>query len=407
MGLTRENYVSGESDDCSRMIKVGPFVYCGGTTATGKNHEVLFADDSYGQVKCILEKLIKTIEDAGAAREDVYQVKLYVAKEFDREKGLEAFKELFGDVKPIMTCVTIHGIGERGSLVEIELNAIIGSSTGEVWEGIKLERTNYATAAPNEVKFGYSRMVKIGPFVYIGGTTSVQPDGNVAGVGDACEQNKRVYEKLLGIMERAGASVNDIVKIKKYVTEEYFETWSEKYAYTMIPRSRVVLSRVVVDSLTRPEQIVETEIFAIIGSGQETQLPEWGSFDFRKQIRINTEGVWADFIKTGPFLISGSRHSIDSSGVLIGAGDSEKQESHVLKAIVDEMNYFGYTAEDVVKVKGYYTDSFAKLYAHKATSFYDTHLKQVKPLHTGIQVSRVGRKHEIIEIEMLAIKAQD
>lgn len=408
MELARKNYPADNDGEAfesrSKMVNVGPFVYCGGMTSLNKDGIVEFPGDSYGQVKCILEKLIALVKEAGAVKEDVYQVKLYVSKDFDREEGLRAFCELFGEIKPIMTFVTIHNMVKQGELVEIEMNAVKGSSTGEVWEGIKLERTNYATKAPNELKFGYSRMVKIGPFVYIGGTTSVQPDGHVAGVGDACEQNKSVYDKLLGIMERAGASVKDIVKIKKYVTEEYFETWREKYAYKIIPREEIVLSRVVVDSLTRPEQIVETEIFAIVGCGGEERLDEWGNLDFRKKVSIAPEAVWATFVQAGPFLVSGSRHSFDEQGALVGADDSEKQESQVLKNITRELDKFGYKPENVVKLKAYYTDEFESHYGTDEKPYIEETYKQVGPLYTGVHVSRVGRKHEILEMEMLAIK---
>ena len=43
------------------------------------------------------------------------------------------------------------------------------------------KRTNYSSGAPLEEKVGYSRMVKIDDQVFIGGTTSVQPDGSVYG----------------------------------------------------------------------------------------------------------------------------------------------------------------------------------------------------------------------------------
>ena len=48
-------------------------------------------------------------------------------------------------------------------------------------KNMKMERTNYSSGAPLEEKVGYSRMVKIGPYIKIGGTTSVQPDGTVYG----------------------------------------------------------------------------------------------------------------------------------------------------------------------------------------------------------------------------------
>ena len=405
MESERKNYSSDEAvEGQSKMVQVGPFVYCGGTTSVNAAGEVAYAGDSYGQVRSILEKLIAMISKTGAVKEDVYQVKLYVTSEFEGKEGLRAFREIFGEIKPIMTCVTVHNMFKEGHLVEIEMNAIKGSSRGETWRGIKLERTNYSAMAPNELKYGYSRMVKIGPFVYIGGTTSVQPDGSVAGVGDACEQNKKVYDKLLGIMEKAGASIRDIVKIKKYVTEEYFETWEERYAYKIIPREEIVLSRVVVDSLLRKEQIVETEIFAIVGCGEDKLLPEWGEFDFRKKVKIADEEVWASFVQAGPFLISGTRHSIDSLGALVGADDSELQESQVLKNLTEGMKYFGYEPKHMVKLKAYFTDEFEEDYGDTEIPYYEKVYKPVSPLYTGVHVKRVGRKHEIVEMEMLAMK---
>ena len=42
------------------------------------------------------------------------------------------------------------------------------------------KRVNYSSGAPLEEKVGYSRMVKVGDHIYVGGTTSVQPDGTVS-----------------------------------------------------------------------------------------------------------------------------------------------------------------------------------------------------------------------------------
>lgn len=70
---------------------------------------------------------------------------------------------------------------------------------------MEFKRTNYSSGAPLEEKVGYSRVVKAGPFVYVGGTTSVQPDGSVYGVGDAYEQAKYVLDKQVKLLKEAGA----------------------------------------------------------------------------------------------------------------------------------------------------------------------------------------------------------
>ena len=83
---------------------------------------------------------------------------------------------------------------------------------------MELKRTNYSSGAPLEEKVGYSRMVKAGPFVYIGGTTSVQPDGTVFG-DNAYDQTRYVLLKQIKLLEQLKASIteNGMTVEKEYV----------------------------------------------------------------------------------------------------------------------------------------------------------------------------------------------
>ncbi len=127
-----------------------------------------------------------------------------------------------------------------------------------------LSRTNYSSGAPLEEKVGYSRMVKLGPFVFVGGTTSVQPDGSVYGEYDAYLQTKYVLEKQVKLLEQAGAKKEDVFKIKAYITDiskgaeacrAYSEIFKEiKPLFTMVGTS----------ALNRPTQVIEIEMEAII-----------------------------------------------------------------------------------------------------------------------------------------------
>lgn len=84
---------------------------------------------------------------------------------------------------------------------------------------MELIRTNYSSGAPLEEKTGYSRMVKVGPFIYIGGTTAVQPDGTVYGEESAYEQTKYILEKLVKLLEKADSKKEEVVRIKGYATD--------------------------------------------------------------------------------------------------------------------------------------------------------------------------------------------
>ncbi|MDR1821533.1 MAG: hypothetical protein LBQ91_03745 [Oscillospiraceae bacterium] len=129
---------------------------------------------------------------------------------------------------------------------------------------MKLERKNYGSGAPLEDKAGYSRMVAVGPFVKIGGTTSVLPDGSVYGENDAYAQTKFVLEKFAGLLKQAGAGIKDVVSVKVYATDmkhgaEIARAYSEMF-FDVRPLFTVVGTT----ALNRPTQLVEIELEAII-----------------------------------------------------------------------------------------------------------------------------------------------
>ncbi|MDR1997248.1 MAG: hypothetical protein LBQ83_02870 [Candidatus Margulisbacteria bacterium] len=131
---------------------------------------------------------------------------------------------------------------------------------------MNLQRTNYSSGAPLEEKTGYSRMVKVGNFVFIGGTTSVQPDGSVAGEGDPYQQARYILEKQIALLEKAGARKEEVVRIKGYITD-ITKGAEVARAYAELFRAvRPLFTMVETPRLNRPAQLVELEMDAIIGS---------------------------------------------------------------------------------------------------------------------------------------------
>lgn len=145
-------------------------------------------------------------------------------------------------------------------------------------------------------------------------------------------------------------------------------------------------------------QVAPVEQAEIRGCGGEICPDAWGSMDFRKKCIV------ANFVQTGPFLYAGTLHSLDENGVVVGVGDSEIQESYVAESLTTGMKAYGYVPTDLVKFKGYYTKEFGPLYGETETPYYERVYKPVKPLYTGVYVSRVGIPDEIFEMEMTAIK---
>ncbi|WP_321328054.1 Rid family hydrolase [uncultured Ilyobacter sp.] len=128
---------------------------------------------------------------------------------------------------------------------------------------MEMTRTNYSSGAPLEEKAGYSRMVTVGPFIYLGGTTSVKPDGIVHGENDPYEQAKFIFDKLLKIMEKADAGAENVVKVKAYVTDMSFASEIARAYSEYFKEVKPLFTMVGTTMLNRPTQLVEIEMDAI------------------------------------------------------------------------------------------------------------------------------------------------
>lgn len=131
---------------------------------------------------------------------------------------------------------------------------------------MELNRKNYSSGSPLEEKAGYSRMVTVGPFVYIGGTTAIQPDGTVYGEGSAYEQSKYIFEKFISLLNKAGAKKEEVIKVKCYTTDMGYAPEIGKAYSEIFLKIKPLLTIVGINMLNRPTQLVEIELDAIVGS---------------------------------------------------------------------------------------------------------------------------------------------
>lgn len=88
-----------------------------------------------------------------------------------------------------------------------------------------MTRTNIHSGAPWEGTVGYCRAVRCGPHIAVSGTAPVGDDGEVVGVGDAYLQAQRCIEIIGEALDRAGASLSDVVRTRMFVTD--IARWKE------------------------------------------------------------------------------------------------------------------------------------------------------------------------------------
>jgi enamine deaminase RidA (YjgF/YER057c/UK114 family) len=122
------------------------------------------------------------------------------------------------------------------------------------------------SGSPWEPVVGYSRVVVRGDAAWVSGTTSTV-DGEVAHPGDAAAQTRQALTTLEESLERAGFTLNDVVRTRMFVTD--ISRWEEvgRVHGEVFGDVRPATTMVEVSSLIDPALLVEIEADAVRGAG--------------------------------------------------------------------------------------------------------------------------------------------
>jgi len=127
-----------------------------------------------------------------------------------------------------------------------------------------MDRELILNGNPMEEIVGFARAVRVGPYISVGGTAPVGPDGKTVGVGDPAAQARRCIEIIREALERAGSGLDDVVRTRVLLTN--IDDWKAvidvraEYFREIKPVDTIMQ----VGRFVNPEWLVEFEVDAVI-----------------------------------------------------------------------------------------------------------------------------------------------
>lgn len=121
---------------------------------------------------------------------------------------------------------------------------------------------------PMEEIVGFSRAVRVGPYISVGGTAPVGIDGKTVGIGDAGRQAERCFEIIGDALERAGSGWRDVVRTRIILTD--IDDWKSviEVRARFCREAKPVDTIMQVNRFVNPEWLVEVEADAVVADSE-------------------------------------------------------------------------------------------------------------------------------------------
>ena len=213
----------------------------------------------------------------------------------------------------------------------------------------RYRRINVGSGRPLEHLAHYSRALRVGDMVMQSGTTAIDTEGNVIGVGDVAAQVDAIVDIARQSMGKAGGRLEDVVRTRTYLTDLSVADEAARALSKYFRDVRPASTLVGVKRLARPAQLIEIEFDAIDGAEKNAQRVSSGrpteeEFGCSRAVRVDDR-----------IFVAGTTALQDGGGVAC-PGDVYGQSQVTMETIQAAIEEAGGSLGDMVYSKVFVTD---------------------------------------------------
>jgi enamine deaminase RidA (YjgF/YER057c/UK114 family) len=253
--------MSGTTGMAAQGYQAGNLVYLQGQVGWTLDGEWRGRRQPVVQAEQAMENIQSLMGLAGGSLADIVRVVTTVTEREDRATSYPVIKNYWPGLPPAGTGLIVDGLATEDLKIEVDAWGFIDTPQTQK----RLVRSHDLDAAGMLGSTGSAaQCVRAGNWVFLQGQVGWTLEGELVAIGDARGQARQAMENIKALMELAGGSLADVVRVVVYVTDRAVRD----LAYPVIKNYWGGLwpcgTGVVVKGLARPEMLIEIDAYGFI-----------------------------------------------------------------------------------------------------------------------------------------------
>lgn len=367
----------------SQGVKSGDLLFVAGQGAFDPAGGLVGRGNIQAQTRQIFENMKAILKAEEASLDDVVNLKVFLSSADFVEPVHQVRAEYFKGDRPSSSGVEAGDLVLDGMLIEIDAVAALGAA--------RASRSALDPGWTWDDRFIFSQGVAAGDLIFVSGQLPLDAQGNLVGKGDIAAQARQVFENMKAVLERAGATMDDVVMITSFFADIGNLSGIHQVRREFFREPFPASTGVEVRRLPFEGILLEVDAIAVrSGLRKEAVDPGWAWDD---------TFAFSQGIRAGNYLFVSGQVAVDPTGNVVDKGDMAVQTRQVFENLQTVLGAAGASLDDVVKLHSYLPNVSLYGAGHEVRARY---LTKEYPASRGVGVKALAFPGLLLEVDVIA-----